>query len=142
MDLLVGRAQLGGSALIFRHQHQTRLSRVARRYTVPYKETVYATRFQVVRLRYRGRRLPKREWCSRPPVVGDLRVEQLYDEELFRHVRIARLVSLVRIVGPEQFPTLYDPVLIAMSPQAFKLAGFERVEGVDYAQSWLITATD
>ena len=29
-----------------------------------------------------------------------------------------------------------------MSPQAFTLAGFERVEGVDYAQSWLVTASD
>jgi len=98
-------------------------------------------RFQVVRLRHRGRPLPKREWCNRLPVVGDLRVEQLYDEELLRHVRIARLVSLVRVVGPGDFPTLYDPVLIAMRPQAFTLAGFERLEGVDYAQSWLVTAT-
>ncbi|MBK7791592.1 MAG: hypothetical protein IPJ62_03165 [Betaproteobacteria bacterium] len=61
---------------------------------------------------------------------------------MLRHVRIARLVSLIRIVGPEQFPTLYDPVLIAMSPQAFTLAGFERIEGTDYAQSWLVTAID
>ena len=99
-------------------------------------------RFQVVCLRHRGRPLSKREWCNRPPVVGYLRVEQLYDEELLRHVRIARLVSLIRIVGPEQFPTLYDPVLIAMSPQAFTLAGFERIEGTDYAQSWLVTAID
>lgn len=98
-------------------------------------------RFQVVRLRHRGRPLPKREWGNRPPAAGDLRVEQLYDEELLRHVRIARLVSLARVVGPVDFPTLYEPVLIAMSPQAFTLAGFERVEGVDYAQSWLVTAT-
>ena len=40
------------------------------------------------------------------------------------------------------FPTLYDPVLIAMSPQAFTLTGFERVEGVDYAQSWLVTTME
>ena len=99
-------------------------------------------RFQVVCLRYRGRALPKREWCNRPPVVGDLRVEQLYDEDLRRHVRIARLISLVGIVGPEDCPTLFDPVLIAMSPLAFSLAGFERIDGVDYAQSWLVTATD
>ena len=58
-----------------------------------------------------------------------------------RTLTIARLVSLVRVVGPVDFPTLYDPVLIAMSPQAFTLAGFERVEGVDYAQSWLVTTT-
>jgi hypothetical protein len=31
-------------------------------------------------------------------------------------------------------------MLTAMSPQAFTLAGFERVERVDYAQSWLVTA--
>jgi len=26
-----------------------------------------------------------------------------------------------------------------MSPQAFTLAGFERISGVDYAQSWLVS---
>jgi hypothetical protein len=25
-----------------------------------------------------------------------------------------------------------------MSPQAFTLMGFERIEGVEYAQSWLV----
>lgn len=93
-------------------------------------------------LRHRGRALPKREWCNRPAEVGDLRVEQLYDDELRRQVRIARLVSLVRMVGPDLFPLLYEPVLVAMSPQAFTLAGFERVEGVAYAQSWLVAARD
>ena len=29
-----------------------------------------------------------------------------------------------------------------MSPQAVTLAAFERVEGVDYALSWLVTVTD
>jgi hypothetical protein len=99
-------------------------------------------RFQVLRLRYRGRPLPKREVCNRLPAIGDLRVEQLYDDELLRHVRIARLVSLVRNVGPEDVPTLFDPVLIAMSPRAFTLAGFERVDGVAYAQSWWVTGID
>jgi hypothetical protein len=56
--------------------------------------------------------------------------------------RIARCVSLVRIVGPEQLPTLYDPALMAMRQQAFTFAGAERVEGVHYAQSWLVTVTD
>ena len=97
-------------------------------------------RFSVLRLRHRGRPLPKREWANRTQVVGELRVEQLYDDELLRHIRIARLVSLTRVTGPEVFPVLYDPQLIAMSPQAFTLAGFERIDGADYAQSWLITA--
>ena len=96
-------------------------------------------RFCIIRLRHRGRPLPKREWANRTPVVGDLRVEQLYDAELLRHIRIARLASLVRVAGPEELPALYDPTLIAMSPQAFTLAGFERIDGADYAQSWLVT---
>jgi len=28
---------------------------------------------------------------------------------------------------------------MAMSPQAFTLAGFERMGGVEYAQSWLVS---
>ena len=95
-------------------------------------------RFCVRRLRFRGRPLPKHEWQQHAPALGDLRVEQLYDERLLRHLRIARLVNPQRVTGPDALPTLYDPVLIAMSPQAFTLTGFERIEGVDYAQSWLV----
>jgi len=39
----------------------------------------------------------------------------------------------------DRLPPLYDVTLPAMSPQAFTLTGFERIEGTDYAQSWLIT---
>jgi hypothetical protein len=95
-------------------------------------------RFTVLRLRHRGRPLPRREWQNRPPVLGDLRVESLYDEDLMRHLRMARLVDPVRAAGPDALPALYEPVLIAMSPQAFTLAGYERIEGADYAQSWLV----
>jgi hypothetical protein len=35
-------------------------------------------------------------------------------------------------------PTLYDVHIVAMSPQAFTLAGFENVDGAQYAQSWLV----
>ena len=94
--------------------------------------------FAVVRMRERGRPLARRELVNRAPVIGDLRVEQLFDETLKRHLRIARLVNALRPVAPEQLPTLHEPVLIAMSPEAFTLAGFERIDGVDYAQSWLV----
>jgi hypothetical protein len=43
---------------------------------------------------------------------------------------------------PDELPTLFDPALLAMSPQAFSLTGFERIDGVDYAQSWLATPAD
>jgi hypothetical protein len=95
-------------------------------------------RFRVLRLRHRGRPLPRREWHAGEPRIGDLRVEQLYDEELLRHLRLARLVDIRRTAGPDALPALYDPVLVAMSPQAFTLMGFERIEGVEYAQSWLV----
>jgi hypothetical protein len=38
-----------------------------------------------------------------------------------------------------QAPHLYDVRLMAMSPSAFTLTGLERVDGIDYAHSWLIT---
>lgn len=95
----------------------------------------------VLRMRYRGRPLPRRELANRKAAVGDLRVEQLYDETLNRHVRIARLTNPLSQVRPERLPNLYDPILLAISLQVFTLTGFERIKGVDYAQSWLVTAT-
>ena len=38
-----------------------------------------------------------------------------------------------------QLPPIYGVTLSAMSPQAFTLTGFERIEGTDYAQLWLVT---
>ena len=70
--------------------------------------------------------------------LGELRVGQLFDEDLLRHLRFAQLVNPQRSAGPDALPALYDPVLIAMGPQPFTLAGFERIEGADYAQSWLV----
>jgi hypothetical protein len=70
--------------------------------------------------------------------VGRPSGRQLYDEDLLRHLRLARLVNPQRSTGPDALPALYDPVLIAMSPQAFTLTGFERIGGADYAQSWLV----
>jgi len=95
-------------------------------------------RFCVRCLRDRGRQLARHEWQKRAPTLGDLRVEQLYDDDLLRHLRLARLVNPQRAAGPDALPALYDPVLIAMSPQAFTPTGFERIEGADYAQSWLV----
>ena len=36
-------------------------------------------------------------------------------------------------------PELLDVRLISMSPQAFTLAGLERIEGTEYAQSWFVS---
>jgi hypothetical protein len=96
-------------------------------------------RFAIVRLRYKGRPLPKHEWMNSPSATGDLRVEQIFDEELHRYLRMARVVNVGRPKNTDELPPLYEPMLIAMSPQAFSLAGFERVDGADFAQSWLVS---
>ena len=91
--------------------------------------------FSVRVMRNRERCVTLRELANAPM----LRVEDLRDEVLRRHVRVARLVDRSRPRDPDWLPLLYDVTLPAMSPQAFTLTGFERVEGTDYAQSWLIT---
>jgi hypothetical protein len=95
--------------------------------------------FVVHFLRYRGRILPWREIVYQPPRSGDLRVEQCYDEELRHHVRQARLLDPYAPGRRTDAPTLHDARLIGMSPSAFSLAGFERADGAEYAQSWLVT---
>jgi hypothetical protein len=96
-------------------------------------------RFRVQRLRDKGRLLPRHEWLNRAPVIGDLRVEQVFDDDRRRHLVVARVVNVRRVKAPDELPPLYEPVLVAMSPFAFSLAGFERVEGADYSQSWLVS---
>ena len=96
-------------------------------------------RFAVRLLRYKGRILPWREVVNRPALQGDLRVEEIYDEQLRRYVRSARLVDEARVVATVEAAELRDVRLVAMSPQAFTLAGLERIEGADYAQSWIVT---
>jgi hypothetical protein len=99
-------------------------------------------RFRVQRLRHKGRLVPRHEWMNRAPVTGDLRVEQVFDDDRRRHLVVARVVNVLRVKDPDELPPLYEPLLVAMSPLAFSLAGFERVDGADYAQSWLVSAPD
>ena len=70
---------------------------------------------------------------NRPAATGDMRVEQIFDDELCRYLRVARVVNVGRVKDPDELPLLYEPLLVAMSPTAFLLAGFERVDGADYA---------
>jgi len=96
-------------------------------------------RFVVRFLRYRGRILPRRDVLNQGPRIGDLRIEECLDAELHRYVRTARLFNAASAIYSDKLRELLDVRLMAMSPQAFTLAGFERVAGVEYAQSWLVT---
>ncbi len=96
-------------------------------------------RFAVRPLRRQGRVLPWREVVNRPALLGDLRIEECLDSELRRSVRIARLFDEANVRPSNTRPELLDVRIMAMSPQAFTLTGFERVDGVEYAQSWLVS---
>jgi hypothetical protein len=95
-------------------------------------------RFAVRLLRYHGRVIPWREVINRPPLVGDLRIEEVRDEELRRYVRTALLWNEHSVLPSRDRPCLFDVHIVGMSPQAFSLTGFERVDGAEYAQSWLV----
>jgi len=97
-----------------------------------------AVRFTVRLLRFRGRVLPWREVVNRPPLVGDLRIEEVRDEELRRYLRTALLWDDLSVRPAKERPCLFDVHIVGMSPQAFSLTGFERVDGAEYAQSWLV----
>ena len=96
-------------------------------------------RFAVRFLRYRGRIVPFREVMNQPALAGELRIEECRDEGLRRYVRTATLHHGSTSTYCPDAPRLFDVCLMAMSPQAFTLTGLERIEGVEYAQSWLIT---
>ena len=105
---------------------------------LPYEYT--GMRFAVRLLRHRGRVIPWRDVVNRVPKVGDVRIEEIRDDELHRYVRTARLFPEDGIVVVERsLPSLHDVRVIGMSQQAFTLAGLERVEGVEFAQSWLVS---
>ncbi len=96
-------------------------------------------RFAIRFLRHRGRILPWCEVVNQAPRIGDLRIEECLDADLHRYVRTARLFKTESVIYSGELPELLDVRLMAMSPQAFTLAGFERIAGVEYAQSWLVT---
>jgi hypothetical protein len=102
---------------------------------------VLPVRFAVRLLRHRGRVLPWRVVVNRPPLVGDLRIEKVQDEELRRYLRTAQLWDDGRVLPSRDRPCLYDVHIVGVSPQAFSLTGFERIDGAEYAQSWLVNST-
>lgn len=98
-------------------------------------------RFAVRFLRNRGRVIPWREVVNRTPHVGDVRIEETRDDALRRYVRTAKLFPDGAIaMHSSALPELHDVRVIAMSQQAFTLAGLERIDCVEYAQSWLVSA--
>jgi len=83
--------------------------------------------------------MPWREVVNQPARVGELRIEELLDDECRRYIRTATLTPTDSVgVARPILPALLDVRIVSMSPLAFTLTGFERIDGVAYVQSWLV----
>src|SRR5436853_5051540 len=85
-----------------------------------------AVRFKVFLLRERGRRLPWRKVMNGPHYVGELLTYAVQTGE--ERYTVATLRPLDP-AAPSPIPELYGPVLLGFAPVAFRLRGFERLDG-------------
>ena len=87
--------------------------------------------FKVYLLRERGRRRAWRDVKNGKTYTGSL-VTRLFTPAA--DVEPYKVLDLDPTSGPlstERPPPLYEPVLVGFSPLAFRLRGFERVDGPD-----------
>lgn len=94
-----------------------------------------AMRVSVAFLRSLGR-MQAREVILRGTISGELVIGQKWVEDRHRYLLVAQLSRHPRPKGPPVL--LHDVTLTAMTSDRWTLSGFEMVEGVDYAQTWLI----
>ncbi len=95
-------------------------------------------RFSVRFLRRNGRILHARDVANQTPIVADMEVDECFDEQTRRYLRTARLFQHGSGVPVALKHKLYDARLIGMGRDQLSLTGFERVDGVEYVQSWLV----
>jgi hypothetical protein len=93
-------------------------------------------RVQVKAMRQKGRNLPGDQLKSMPPKAGELLVEQKRDAELSRNTLRARLIDDKS--GNDILPELSSAELVLTKKNVMRLAGLERIDQVDYAQTWSI----
>lgn len=94
--------------------------------------------FAVYPMRIGGRLRPRAEVANLSPLVGDMRIEEIRDATLMRYVRTARVVVFERPRAACVLAELFEPQIVAMSPQAFTFSGIERIGDRSFAQSWLV----
>jgi hypothetical protein len=99
-------------------------------------------RFSVRFLRRNGRILYARDVANQTPIVADLQVDECYDELTRRYLRTAQLFQHGSGVPVRLKPRLFDARLIGVGADKLSLTGFERVDGVEYVQSWLVARVD
>jgi len=95
-------------------------------------------RVHVRPLRVKGRNLNRDELKGSPPYVGVLKVAEGRDPELGRPVVRARLIDQVSGTEADVLPQLCDARLLWAEDGKLRLAGFERIDAADYAQTWSV----
>ena len=93
-------------------------------------------RVHVRTMRRNGRNLPSKELMSQPPIAGFLEVNEQRDIELGRNTVRARLIDDKS--GNDVLPELSSALLIWAAKNSMRVAGLERVDSADYAQTWSI----
>lgn len=86
-------------------------------------------RFKVYLLRQRGRRLPWREAKNGPVYVGTLVTHM--EERGGERYKVTQLQPDAGPMSQERPPDLYEAQVIGFAPIAFRLRGFERLDGPD-----------
>lgn len=99
-------------------------------------------RVKVRSLRKEGRLL----WTSAaeakaPSHVGMLTVNEKRDPSLGRTMTRAKLTSIAAGSDTDLLPELLDVQLLWAGDQKMRLAGFEYIDNVAYAQTWSIEVT-
>jgi hypothetical protein len=83
-----------------------------------------------------GRQFLGNEYNALPPHVGVLRVGEVRDLSLQRQVVRAQLMDLRN--EADVIPVLNDVRLLWAQDGKMRLTGLERVDSVDYAQTWSV----
>lgn len=95
-------------------------------------------RVQVRPLRQHGRNLNRQELEGIPAHVGLLKVLEGRDPEFGRSVTLARLLDPVNGIETDILPELTDARLLWVNDKKMRIGGFERIQDVDYAQTWAL----
>lgn len=95
-------------------------------------------RVKVRPLQLKGRSLKRDELRDLPPHLGVLKVAEARDYDLSRPLVRARLLDIMAGTETDLLPELLDARLLWAEDNMLRFAGFERIENVNYAQTWAI----
>jgi len=95
-------------------------------------------RVKVRPLQMNGRSLRRDELRDLPPHVGVLKVAEARDYALSRPLVRAWLLDIMVGTETDVLPELSDARLLWAEGNTLRFVGFERIEDVNYAQTWAV----